>query len=184
MKPIKKKVEELKKGDVFSLKTRGEKYTYNLKCMRQNDKWEVFHFGEWSGIYMLPNTDVYFHGKCEDIGLWDEEERKPMARKIWEEIKPLFSNEDAEKIATAYSVKLFGKRGYYSEDGERKYYINDYRRMKKLADNLNGQAGFISHYRQDEDIENLDYSRQYETECYGYKQHYIRVTCGEQTFYV
>lgn len=184
MKPIKKKVEELKKGDVFSLKTRGEKYTYNLKCMRQNDKWEVFHFGEWSGIYMLPNTDVYFHGKCEDIGLWDEEERKPMARKIWAEIKPLFSKEDAEKIATAYSVKLFGKRGYYSEDGERKYYINDYRRMKKLADNLNGYAGVISRYKQDEDIENLDYSRQYETECYGYKQHYIRVTCGERTFYV
>ena len=66
-----------------------------------------------------------------------------------------------------YNVRLFGKRGQYGESGERDYIAYNPNECKRLLEMA--KKGCVEVKTLD-DIENLDESIRYETECYGYRK--------------
>lgn len=70
-------------------------------------------------------------------------------------------------VRDLYNVRLFGKRGRYGESGERDYIAYNPNECKKLLDRAKKWCVEVKTL---DDIENLDESVRYETECYGYRK--------------
>lgn len=80
-----------------------------------------------------------------------------------------------------YAIRLFGKRGYYNESGMKRYlaYYSD--RCTQLLNELQqvyhyGDKLVLSKIKQEDEIEDLDYSIKYETECYGIRYNFYEVS--------
>lgn len=77
---------------------------------------------------------------------------------------------------TLYGVRLFGKRGRYGESGRRAYTAYDVMECRQLIAGIKSHEGekVVGKVCKVDDID-TDYSRRYETECYGYRTVTIQV---------
>ena len=176
-----KEIEGIKRGDIISVDHGKTKETYNFKCMRQNGRWEVDVFGKWGGIYLQPHTKVRFYGKCKDVALWSDEEKAEYTLTMWNKAKKKLPASVVAQLEPLYGGRLFGKRGYYQLT-EKRPFIQDYKKVSKLIDAMKTHKGVVSVVaRVADEIENLEYSIAMESECYGYRNYYITITCGDLT---
>lgn len=174
-----KEIEDIKQGDIISVDHGKTKETYNHKCMRQSGRWEVYVFGKWGGIYLQPHTKVRFYGKCDDVAVWSDEEKAEYTLTMWNKARKKLPASVVEQLEPLNGGKLFGKRGQYQLI-EKRPFIQDYKRVSKLVDAMKTHKGVIKALvRVADEIENIDYSREMESECYGYRNYYITITCGD-----
>lgn len=81
-----------------------------------------------------------------------------------------------------YKVRLFGKRGQYDESGDKSYLCHRPLACKNMKFTLEHETkGNSLGFATDDDID-TDYSRRYETECYGCRTRTITVD-GRIAFY-
>lgn len=181
----KKALDELELGDIISTEptigdsifTDKEKIKEHIVnfvtiCPNQNisptGDIHCFGYKHWRDIPRYGK--VYYFGKSDDERFWTKERKEQESRKLFESIKHRFDMSSISKLRNAFCVKLFGKRGYYSESGERQYLPNCYWVTKQLAKILSeNDSKVVSVETRTYDEIDTDYSRRYETECYGTK---------------
>ena len=81
------------------------------------------------------------------------------------------------KVSDLYSVRLFGKRGVYDESGERVYLAFRNSACQSLIDGIKawGRKRTKASIVNNDNVEGLEYSIRYETECYGTRTRTIKV---------
>lgn len=80
-----------------------------------------------------------------------------------------------------YTVHLFGKRGYYNESGTKHYLCHMPEKCLALLNELKEKVQYgdrlrLSELKELDNIDDLDYSIRYETECYGVRSTYYEIT--------
>lgn len=175
----KKSIRDIKQGDVISLDNGKTKVVFKWKIMRQNDMYEVYVFDVFSGIFVSPNAVVLFYGKTDNVNQWDADEKQAYTLKMWDELKRKLPTNVVNTLEGVCGGRLFGKRGRYSLT-EKDYFIRNHKRMAGLQNAIKGHKGIVdASVRVYDDMENLEESIARETECYGYRNYYITLVCGD-----
>jgi len=80
-------------------------------------------------------------------------------------------------VKDLYKVRLFGKRGVYDESGERDYTAYNPRRCESIISGIKawGRKRVTLKVETVDDVDDLEYSIRYETECYGSRLKTIHV---------
>ena len=151
-------------------------HTFNFVCGRA-DGVDICHFGTSFTYHSVPSmdTEVFFFGRRTEERFMTKEEKAAMAKEIWDKVFADMPYSVRSQLEKVYSVDLFGKRGWYSENGERFYLKQSLGAMRELQKMIGEKTIVKVVFENDDNIENLDYSRRYETECYGCRHTLVKL---------